>query len=327
MSTTPETFELSVPTLVAAARLAHARGDHATEAAVTDWLTAQAHLEAASSPSKDLAKLLGMLDEGVEDAVLPFKVDRLTAAAAVLARCKAPSKSFRLFSSYSLVDVGYLEVTAQSIRHVDLAEHTVGAKSESEFPQLGVPAFWLENLSDENDEVPRAYFPPSGADKLYVKFNEASARVWGARANRVQISILRRGKDGRLRRRSLGQLPIQQPGHGRIAIKLTGEQQLEVHAAHFEGARLSLFDSSRVAVFTVPSLDPDAPAAPCRTTLPEFGGWSLPMGDLRLPVPQALATRLARQHWWVSPPTEEAAFALSELVAEGSPTDAGDPRA
>jgi hypothetical protein len=29
-----------VPTLVAAARLAHARGDHATEAAVTDWLTA-----------------------------------------------------------------------------------------------------------------------------------------------------------------------------------------------------------------------------------------------------------------------------------------------
>jgi hypothetical protein len=259
--------------------------------------------------------------------VLPLKVDRLTAAAAVLALCRAPFKSFRLFSSYSLVDVGYLEVTPQSIRYFDLAEHTVGAKGESEFPQLGVPAFWLENLSDENDEVPRAYFPPGGADKLYVKFNEASARVWGARANRVQISILRRGKDGRLRRRSLGQLPIQQPGHGRIAIKLTGEQQLEVHAAHFEGARLSLFDSSRVAVFTVPSLDPDAPATPCRTTLPEFGGWSLPMGDIRLPVPQDLATRLARQHWWVSPPTEEAAFALSELVAEGSPTDAGDPRA
>jgi hypothetical protein len=306
-----EQLDVPVPALVAACRLAQARSDIHTADWVGRLLNESAEAAVHDSNAKHAAALWRLTREGSSGAVLPLSVDPVTAAAAVISAAKAPSQPFRLFSEDSVVDLGYAEVSRQGVRYVDRLADEPDGRPPEHFPPMGVPTTWLHRLQAVDEDAPTACFAEDSGDRLRIRLDSNTSAGWGGRAKRLNLALLRVADGSPAHRRSLGSLAVSHPKGGGIEVRLTGEQQLEIHAAHFAGAILCADDLERLALFPVPSLDVGASPTKCRTTLPDLGCGGIPFVQVCVPITFELALHLGRLHWWLNPVKSAAEFALS----------------
>lgn len=306
-----EQLEFPLPALVAACRLAQARRDTQTTEWVGRVLKERAEAAVQDSTEARTAALWRLIHEGSSGAVLPFSVDPVTAAAAAISAAKEPVESFRLFSDESIIDLGYAEVTFREFRYVDRNEGEPTKRQPRDFPPLGVATNWLHRLRDVDAEAPIASFAEDSGDRLRLTLDPESSAGWGGSYKRLNLALLRSTDGSPPQRRSLGSLAVKHLDGGCVEVQLTGEQQLEVHAAHFAGAIVCVDDGERWALFPVPSLDAGAPATKCRSTLPDLGFAYFPFMRVCVPVPVDLALQLGRLHWWFNPVKSFADFAMS----------------
>lgn len=304
---------LRLTALVAAARVAAMQGRAALAAEVAGVL-AQAAQEVASRRAvvqafRELAR-----QGGGAATVLPFTADPLTLDFASLAYPQhAREAQLRLHSTSSVTDLGCMVCASDGPWYADSAQAApVGAmptprkekpRETIDLPDRGLPDDWLDALATSEAAPPQALLAPGAGDTLHFKLTPQEATRWLARRGRVRLMLLKAGSAGRVARRDLGPVAVKdQGGNARtLVVGLSGAQQIELHAASFDGWWMLLGEDELRALAPVPDLDPQAAPAPCRTDLPLWGRDSLPGSDLWLDVPVALAARLVARYWWVAP--------------------------
>jgi hypothetical protein len=304
---------LRLTAVLAAARVAAMQGKAALAAEVAGVIARAA--QAAASQRVVVQAFRALAQQGGGAAtVLPFAADPLTLDFASLAYPKLERDAdLRLYSTSSVTDLGCMVCAFDVAWYADSALGRPAAarptprkdkpREAIDLPGLGLPDDWLDALCASKAEPVQVLLAPGAGDTLHFKLTPHEAPRWLAGRSRVRLVLLKAGAAGRVARRELGPVAVKgQGGNGRtLVVSLSGAQQMELHAAFFDGWWMLLGEDGLRALAPVPDLDPQAPPAPCRTDLPLWGLDSLPGGDRWLDVPVELAARLVAQYWWVAP--------------------------
>jgi hypothetical protein len=298
---------LRLAALVAAARLAAVQGRAELAAAA-----AQA-LEQAAQQAADLNVVVKQFVElarrGGDEAILPFTADPLTLACAALMYPRtARAAELRLYSRASVTDVGFMRCTFDGPVYVDRAPPQPGSERAwpqgwVDLPDLAVPEDWLDALHRSEAAPPQALLAPGAGDTIHLNLAPHEVPRWLAVRTRLRLTLLKPGGRSRVARRDLGPVAVKgQGGTGQtLIVGLSEAQQIELHAAFFDGWWMLIGEGELRALVPVPDLDPQAPPVPCRTDLPLCGQDSLPGSEHWVAVPAELVARLAAAYWWVAP--------------------------
>jgi hypothetical protein len=303
---------LRLTALVAAARVAAMQGQAALAAEVAGVLSQAAQAAAGRRlVVRDFAELVQ--GQG-RTGILPFTADALTTAFATLAYPQSSRDAqLRLYSTSSVTDLGFVLCTINGPVYVDRVQPKTDSKQPSprepsptpvvDLSDRGVPDDWLDALAASEAAPPQALLAPGAGDTLHFKLTPQEATRWLTRRGRVRLVLLKAGSAGRVARRDLGPVAVKgQGGNERtLVVDLSGAQQIELHAAFFDGWWMLLGEDELRALSPVPDLDSEAPPVQCRTDLPLWGWGSLPGSDTWLDVPAELAARLVARYWWMSP--------------------------
>lgn len=298
---------LRLTALVAAARLAAEQGRAELAAAAAQALEQAA--QQAADRNVVVRHFVELARRGGDGAILPFTADPLTLACAALMYPRtARAAELRLYSRASVTDLGFMRCTFDGPVYVDRAQPQPGSRAASnqawvDLPDLAVPEDWLDALRRSEAVPPRALLAPGAGDALHLKLAPHEAPRWLAVRTRLRLTLMKVGTAGRVARRDLGPVAVKgQGGTGQtLIVGLSEAQQIELHAAFFDGWWMLIGEGELRALAPVPDLDPQAPPVPCRTDLPLCGQASLPGSEHRVAVPAALAARLAAAYWWVAP--------------------------
>ena len=264
--------------------------------------------------------------------IVPFTADPLTVDFASLAYPLSSREApLRLYSTSSVTDLGCMVCASDGPWYADSAltrpdaEKPARRKDKStesvDLSDLGPPDDWLHALSASEAAPPQVQLAPGSGDTLHFELTPHEATRWLAGRGRMRLVLLKADGAGRVAQRDLGPVTVKGlDGNGRtLVVGLRDAQQIELHAAFFDGWWMLLGEGDRRALAPVPDLDPQAPPAPCRIDLPLWGRSSLPGSDVWLDVPAELAARLVARHWWVAP--MDAATWMSMLMTKKEGSD------
>lgn len=308
---------LRLTTLVAAARTAAVQGRSELATSVREVI-AQAAQEAADRQAV-VREFVELARGGMSEAVLPFTADPLTIDyAALIYPSNSHQAPLRLYSTSSVTDLGHMLCTHAVQDYVDhaglgtTASHRPGGKPRRvdpvkeapiDLPDQAVPDDWVQALIRIDSAGAQAQFAPGTGDTLRLMLAPGEASRWAALRTRPRLMLLKVDAAGRLARRDLGTVPVKgQGGIGHtLIVGLSGSQQIELHAAFFDGWWMLIGEGELRALAPVPDLDPQASPSPCHTDLPMCGLSGLAGHQHWLTVPAALASRLVTTYGWVAP--------------------------
>lgn len=321
---------LRLTALVAAARVAAGQGRAALAAEVAEAIALAARAVASQREVVQAFREL-VRQRGGAATIVPFTADPLTVDFASLAYPLSSRKSpLRLYSTSSVTDLGCMVCASDGPSYADsaltrqVAEGAAWRKDKSMEPvdlsDLGPPDDWLHALSASEAAPPQVQLAPGFGDTLHFELTPHEATRWLAGRGRIRLVLLKADGAGRVAQRDLGPVTVKGlDGNGRtLVVGLRDAQQIELHAAFFDGWWMLLGEGDRRALAPVPDLDPQAPPALCRTDLPLWGRSSLPGSDVWLDVPAELAARLVARYWWVAPVDAAAWMSMLMTKKEGS---------
>lgn len=288
--------------LVAAARAATLEGRHELAAGITQAVDDEAQYSARNR--EIVANFLRLARSGMPDAVLPFTADPLTTALVAIEYPSSSSDTLVVYSSASRIDLGYFHCAHKGLQYVDRASVSIASKSPLRVPDSGISLEWFEALQGMQAEPIRLSFSPEAGDALHIDMPAAEAARWSSA--RTRLTLLRVGSDGAVKKRQIGNLPvpkrINQELRSTLVLQLSSEQQIDLHAASFDGWWVHVGDSQRLDLLSpVPSLDPEAEGCVCRVQLPlrDFNG--LLGVHKNIETDRALARELVARYSWVAP--------------------------
>jgi hypothetical protein len=312
---------LKLAALVAAARAATLEGRHELATGVTAAVQAVAEQHARTHDI--VANFLRLAQSGMPDAVLPFTADPLTTALVAIEYPMSPSDTMVVFSSASRIDLGYFHCAHKGLQYVDRASTSIASKSPLRVPDTGISPEWFDALQGMQSDPIRLSFSPEAGDALHIEMPAAEAARWSKA--RTRLTLLRSGSDGSVKKRLIGNLPvpkrmnqkqIDEGSRCTLALQLSSEQQIELHAASFDGWWVHVGDSQRLELISqAPSLDPEAEGCACRVNLPmrDFNG--LLGAHKTIETDRALAAELVARYRWVAP--EDNLIAWLSMAAQG----------
>jgi hypothetical protein len=310
---------LKLAAIVAAARAATLEGRHELAAGVAAAVHAVAEQQARN---RDIvANFLRLAQGGMPDAVLPFTADPLTTAMVAIEYPASSSDTLVIFSTASRIDLGYFHCAHKGLQYVDRSSTSIASKSPLRVPDTGISPEWFDALQSMQSEPIRLSFSPEAGDALHIEMPAAEAARWSKA--RTRLTLLRPGSDGSVKKRLIGNLPvpkrINQGSRCTLALQLSSEQQIELHAASFDGWWMHVGDSQRLELISqAPSLDPEAEGCACRVHLPmrDFNG--LLGAHKTIETDRALAAELVARYRWVAP--EDDLIAWLSMAARGDET-------
>lgn len=301
-ASTHPAVSLRLAALIAAAHAAELDGHSDLSQA------AAAAVHAAALREADKRSIVGtflrLVQSGMPDAILPFTADALTIDAATLEYPSRSGTPLVVYSTASRIDLGYFLCTHDEVKYVDRASMPGASASALEVPDLGVPAGWLAELRRMQAQPATICFSPEAGNALHVVMPTAEASRW--RKARTRLAVVKLGPDGSFSRRAIGNLPV--PGRtgnedqSTLSFKLSSEQQIELHAASFDGWWLHISGDVRLDLLApVPSLEPDDPTATCRIALPMSERPGLLGVHTTILTERQLASELVARYAWVAP--------------------------
>lgn len=297
----PPTVRLPLIALVAAARIASAREDHGLSADIAQALSSAAEAKAAQHAG--VAAFFRAVRTPDPKMILPFDADPLTIDVTALSMPLSKREGgVRLYSRLSHIELGYFACDHADCRYVDRGPQPAHFARAPEISPLGLPEDWLAAYARLANQLPELMFPPDAADRLQVRLPVAEVKRWRSGAQ-GGIRLLQHSSRGGQPARDLGRIRIDRSAQddGILSIRLGGEQQLELHAAAFEGRWIGIAAGDCALIAQIPGLDPDAPGSPCRVRLPHITDTGPPGLDVYVSTPAALAALLVQRFCWLGP--------------------------
>ena len=293
---------LRLAALVAAARAATLEGRHELAAGIADAVQVAAQ---QSARKRDIvANFLRLAKSGMPGAVLPFAADPLTTDLVAIEYPGTSSETMVLYSSASRIDLGYFHCAHKALQYVDRASVSIAAKSPLRVPDSGISPEWFDALLAMQAEPIQLSFSPDAGDALHIEMPAAEATRWSKA--RTRLTLLRSAGGGSVKKRPIGNLPvpkrIDRGDRSTLVLQLSSEQQIDLHAASFDGWWVHVGDSPRLELIgPVPSLDPQAEGCACRVHLPMRDFTGLLGVSKNIETDRALARELVARYCWVAP--------------------------
>jgi hypothetical protein len=310
--------EVDLHIFCTAARIAFLAGDDET---YTDAVAVLAKRARKMSKENSLIKdLLKRCQSPSEKYVIPFVIDKFTE---VCVACFFPENAlgnFIVYSDYSKIEAGYLVCKSKGVRYVDrmLADQT--DLELPVFPKYAVTPELLDGLSAIDAAPPEIAFAKDSGDTLEVRWTKDASNLFSDKQSSASLTILNISASGQTLRRSLSKVKISKEKSKALSIALNGEQQLEVHAASFNGGWLFIEDDDQSLLCRIPSLDLDAkPEIPWISST-RFRTLMNKHPYSPIEVPYALASKLMKRHQWFSCTNRDHWFRIASASIESTGT-------
>ena len=302
------TVSIRLASLVAVARLAQANDEsdlYTTIKSCVDY-----EFSHVSTKNTRVISFLELVNQEFSDAIIPFAADELTIQVAAISLATKPSDGFRLFSKFSIIDVGYIKCTYDQIAFYDHLNIDDPDKKLPIFPDLGIPSDLLSYFSDFPESKAKVSFLQDGGDMIGIDINEVANKVFMKNKYRLKLALCKFPKVGNTSLRQLGNIKLELDKDGKHFFQLTSEQQLEVHAASFSEGWLLVGDVENGLLCPVPDLDPDAPRKLGYITFPSSITRDFTGKDSVISIEENFAQSLFNRYEWITPIEQDAWFSF-----------------
>ena len=293
------TVSIRLASLVAVARLAQANDELDLYTSIKSSIDLE--FSNLSEKNKQVINFLELANQEFSDAIIPFTADELTIQVAAISLATKPSDGFRLFSNSSIVDVGYIKCTYEQIAFYDHLNIDDPDKKLPIFPDLGIPADLLSYFSNFPESKAKVSFLHDGGDKIGIDIDEVANKVFMKTKYRLKLALCKVPEIGSTSLRQLGNIKLELDKDGKHFFQLTGEQQLEVHAASFSEGWLLLGDAENGLFCPVPDLDPEAPSKLGYVTFPSTITRDFTGKDSVITIEESFAQSLFNRYEWITP--------------------------
>jgi len=309
-----EMVEVALPIFCAAARLALFEGDDDHFAAAFEVISRHAMMLATQNPLVQV--LLKKCEFPDDNDVIPFVTDHFTAACAGCFFPKSEREAFIIFSDYSNIEAGYLVCKSKEVRYVD---RMLLDKKDLElpvFPKYATEQHLQVQLSAIDSNPPEVLFDEGTGDTLKVLFSKDAPNLFTDMQSRASFTILSIDAKGKILRRNLSKVKVFHVESGVLSIQLSGEQQLEVHAAAFNGSWLCVESKDQSIISKIPSLDPDATPELAWVSSTSFGFLGGEAAPKLIQIPKEYAFKLIARHRWFSCTNSDQWFQIALATTE-----------
>ena len=299
---------IRLSSLVAVARLAQANDELDLYTLIKSCISHEFSI--LSSKNTQVITFLELVNQDFLDAIIPFTADELTIQVAAISLATKPSYGFRLFSTFSIIDVGYIKCTYDRIAFYDRLNIDDPDKNLPIFPDLGIPSDLLSYFSDFPESKAKVNFLQGGGDMIGIDINEQANKVFMKNKYRLKLALCKVPKVGNTSLRQLGNIKLELDKDGKLFFQLTSEQQLEVHAASFSEGWLLVGDAENGLFCPVPDLDPDAPSKSGYITFPSSITCDFAGKDSVISIEENFAQSLFNRYEWITPIDQNAWFSF-----------------
>jgi hypothetical protein len=302
------TVSIRLASLVAVARLAQANDELDLYTNIKSCIDHE--FSNVSAKNKQVLNFLELVNQEFSDAIIPFTADELTIQVAAISLATKPSDGFRLFSNFSIIDVGYIKCTYDQIVFYDHLNIDDPDKKLPIFPDLGIPSDLLSYFSDFPESKAKVSFLHDGGDMIGIDINEVANKVFMKNKYRLKLALCKVPEVGSTSLRQLGNIKLELDKDGKHFFQLTSEQQLEVHAASFSEGWLLLGDAENGLFSPVPDLDPEAPSKLGYITFPSTITRDFTGKDSVISIEENFAQSLFNRYEWITPIDQDAWFSF-----------------
>ena len=285
--------------LVAIARIAQANDELDLYASIKSCIDFE--FSKLSTKNNQVINFLELAHQKFSDTVIPFDADELTIQVAAISLATKPSVGFRLFSIFSMIDVGYIKCTYGETAFYDHLKIDDPDKKLPIFPEYGVPADLLNYFSDYPNSKAKVYFQQDGGNIIGIDIDEVANKAFMKNKYRLKLALCKIQESGQKSFRQLSNIKLEVDKDGKHFFQLTSEQQLEVHAASFSNGWLLLGDAENGLFCPVPDLDPDAPSKLGYITFPSSLNRDFTGKDLEICIDEKFAQSLFNRYEWLTP--------------------------
>jgi hypothetical protein len=302
------TVSIRLASLVAVARIAQANEELDLYTTIKSCIDHEfLHV---STKNKQVINFLELVNQEFTNAIIPFIADELTIQVAAISLASKPSDGFRLFSNFSIIDVGYIKCTYNQIAFYDHLNIDDPDKKLPIFPDLGIPSELLSYFSDFPEPKAKVSFLHDGGNMIGIDINEVANKVFMKNKYRLKLALCKVSKVGNTSLRQLGNIKLELDKDGKHFFQLTSEQQLEVHAASFSEGWLLVGDAENGLFCPVPDLDPDAPSKLGYLTFPSSITSDFTGKNLEISIEENFAQSLFNRYEWITPIEQDVWFSF-----------------
>jgi hypothetical protein len=302
------TVSIRLASLVAVARLAQVNDQLDLYTNIKSYIDHE--FSNVSAKNKQVTNFLELVNQEFSDAIIPFTADELTIQVAAISLATKPSDGFRLFSNFSIIDVGYIKCTYEQTVFYDHLNIDDPDKKLPIFPDLGIPSDLLSYFSDFPESKAKVSFLHDGGDMIGIDINEVANKVFMKNKYRLKLALCKVPEVGSTSLRQLGNIKLELDKDGKHFFQLTSEQQLEVHAASFSEGWLLLGDAENGLFSPVPDLDPEAPSKLGYITFPSTITRDFTGKDSVISIEENFAQSLFNRYEWITPIDQDAWFSF-----------------
>jgi len=310
------TVSIRLASLVAVARIAQANDELDLYTTIKSCIDHQ--FSKISTKNKQVINFLNLVNQEFSDAIIPFAADELTIQVAAISLATKPSDGFRLFSNFSIIDVGYIKCTYEQITFYDHFNIDDPDKKLPVFPDQGIPSDLLTYFSDFPESKAKVSFLHDGGDMIGIDINEVANKVFMKNKYRLKLALCKVSEVGNTSLRQLGNIKLELDKDGKHFFQLTSEQQLEVHAASFSDGWLLVGDADNGLFCPVPDLDPDAPSKLGYITFPSTITRDFTGKDSEISLEENFAQSLFNRYEWITPIEQDVWFSFVHKKSQAS---------
>lgn len=298
-----ETVDLSLASLIVAARLSQKNNEYALCEIISDYFTSLVKniISEKTNYSNRVNYFLNLANEKSKNSIIPFTADPLTIQVASILLYDQPNLEFYLFSNLSEIDIGYIKCNTNQIEYIDHMVKKDVKKELTVFPELGIPYDLLTYFTKNPESTAKVGFADGGGDLISIDINRRANKSLFKSETRQKLFLHRTSGDGKQVTRKLGNVTLDYDKYGKRTFQLTGEQQLEVHAASFSDGWLQIGDTKNGLLSPVPDLDPDAPSKTGFITFPFSIAKDMNGTNSKISIEVSFAQSLFNRYQWITP--------------------------
>ena len=290
--------EVGLSIFCAAARLAMLEGNKGSFNHACEVLSEHAKAMAMQNPL--VKTLLEKCELSDANHVIPFLTDHFTANCAACFFPRNEREEFIIYSDYSQIEAGYLVCKSKEIRYIDRMLADRKYLELPVFPKFGMDLDLQNRLSAIDLKPPELSFEVDSGDTINVHWSKDAPSLFSENQTSASFTILNLSEKGIISRRKLSKVKISYIKSGELSIELNGEQQLEVHAASFNGSWLCVESSDQTIVSKIPSLDPQVKPETAWVSSTNFAFLATKQVLPSIQIPMTYASELISRHRWFS---------------------------